>query len=203
METQLDTPSATVSKVPTLEQLAGEAQRGSLRALDQLLSSDQDARRRWLDRRQPALPAPNWWLHLLLLIDEPCEHRPAQRAAWAQLTIWLLDQARERSALGQGEVAERMAYHVSQLRDARMAAPFLPSADTVVRACLDAIPVSLDEVAVLTDQQNLYTLQRQEMLDSRRAKNLVNAAERHLADLDDPDLAHRLRAWLAIKPRLV
>lgn len=41
------------------------------------------------------------------------------------------------------------------------------------------------------------------MLDSRRAKNLLNAAERHQADLDDPDLAGRLRAWLAIKPRLV
>ena len=41
METQLDMPYATVPKVPTLEQLAGEAQRGSLRALDQLLSSVQ------------------------------------------------------------------------------------------------------------------------------------------------------------------
>jgi hypothetical protein len=73
----------------------------------------------------------------------------------------------------------------------------------VVRACLDAIPVSLDHVAVLTDRQNLHALERQEMLDSRRAKNLLNAAERHLADLDDPDLANRLREWIAIKPRLV
>jgi hypothetical protein len=41
------------------------------------------------------------------------------------------------------------------------------------------------------------------MLDSRRAKNLINAAERHLTDLDDPVLVDRLRAWLAIKPCLV
>jgi hypothetical protein len=171
--------------------------------LNQLLRSDEDAHRRWLDRRQPAPPAPNWWLYLLLLIDERWEIRPAERAAWAQLKIWLLDQARGRSALGQGEVAERMAYYVSQMRDAGMAASILPSADTVVRACLDAIPVSLDQVAVLTDRQSLYALERQAMLDSRRAKNLVNAAERHLADLDDPGLAYQLRAWLAIKPRLV
>ena len=89
------------------------------------------------------------------------------------------------------------------MRDTGMAASTLPSADTVVRACLDAIPVSLDHVAVLTDRQNLHALDRQEMLESRRAKNLLNAAELHQADLDDPDLADRLRAWLAIKPRLV
>jgi len=170
--------------------------------LDQLLRSDENARSRWLDRRCQLAPGANWWLHLLLLIDERWEHRPAERAAWAQLKIWLLGQARERSALGQSAVAERMAYYVSQMRGAGIAASILPSADIVVRACLEAIPVSLDQVA-LTDQQNLRALGRQEMLHSRRAKNLLNAAERHLADLDDPDLALRLRAWLAIKPRLV
>jgi RNA polymerase sigma factor (sigma-70 family) len=41
VDTQLDIPSATTATLPTLEQLAGEAQRGSLRALDQLLSSVQ------------------------------------------------------------------------------------------------------------------------------------------------------------------
>jgi hypothetical protein len=164
---------------------------------------DEDARRRWLDDRQPALSAPSWWLHLLLLIDERWENQPAEREAWAQLKIWLLDQARGPSALGKGEVAERMAYYVSQMRVAGMAASILPSAESVVRACLDAIPVSLSQVAVLTDQKDLYALEPQAMLDSRRAKNLVNAAEGHLADLDDPALARQLRTWLAIKPRLV
>jgi hypothetical protein len=89
------------------------------------------------------------------------------------------------------------------MRDAGMAASSLPSADTVVRACLDAIPVSLDQVAVVTDRRNLHPLERQEMLDSRRARNLLNAAERHQADFDETDLANRLRAWLAIEPCLV
>jgi hypothetical protein len=87
-----------------------------------------------------------------------------------------------------------MAYYVSQMRGAGMPAAILPSADTVVRECLDAIPVSVDQVAMLDDRRDLSMLTRQEMRDSRRAKNLANAAEGHLADLDDPDLARRLRA---------
>jgi hypothetical protein len=137
------------------------------------------------------------------VLDERWQNRPAERAAWARLTIWLLEQAREPSALGPDEAAQRMAYYVAQMRDAGMAASILPSADTVVRACLDAIPVSLDEVAVLPDRQSLHDLDRPAMLDSRRARNLLNAAERHLTGLDDPALADRLRAWLAIKPHLV
>ncbi|GAA2717069.1 hypothetical protein [Actinoplanes palleronii] len=171
--------------------------------LDQLLRSDEDTRRRWLDDRQPVPPEPNWWLHLLLVVDGRGDRRPAERPAWAQLKIWLLGQAGRRSALDQVEVAERTAYYVAQMRSAGMAASSLPSADTVVRACLDAIPVAIDHVAVLTDRRNLYALERQEMIDSRHARHLLNAAERHQDDLDDPALADRLHAWLAIKPRLV
>ena len=80
-----------------------------------------------------------------------------------------------RSALDPGEVAERTAYYVARMRDAGMAASGLPSADTVVRACLDAIPVALDHVVVLTDRQNQHALERQEVLDSRRARNLLIA----------------------------
>ena len=156
--------------------------------LDQLLRAGEDARRQWLDHRQPTRPSANWWLHLLLLTDERWEHRPTERPAWTQLKIWLLDQAGQRSALNQREVAERMAYYVAQMRDAGMPASSLPSADTVVRACLDAIPVSVDHAAVPNDRQNLHVLERQEMLDSRHAKSLLNAAERHQTELDDPDL---------------
>jgi hypothetical protein len=63
--------------------------------------------------------------------------------------------------------------------------------------------VSLEHVAVLTDRQNLHALERQALLDSRRAKNLLSAAALHQTDLADQALADRLRAWLAIKPRLV
>jgi hypothetical protein len=177
------------------EMVAGEE-------LDQLLRSDEDARRQWLDHRQPAPSEVNWWLHLLLLIDKRWDRRPSERAAWTRLTIWLLGQA-GRSVLGQGEAAERTAYYVAQMRDAGIAASSLPSADDVVRACLDAMPVSLDYVAVLTDRRDLHMLERQEMLDSRRARKLLNAAERHQANLGDQDLTERLRAWLTIKPRLV
>ncbi len=169
--------------------------------LDRLLQSDEDARRRWLDRHQAVGEEPNWWLHLLLLIDERWENRAAERAAWTQLKIWVLAQARP--ALGQGEVAERMAYFVSQMRDAGMAEPALPSADTVVRACLDAIAAPINQIALLTDRKNIRALERRDLLDSRRARNLINAAEPHLPDLNDPALSYRLRAWLAIKPRLV
>lgn len=91
---------------------------------------------------------------------------------------------------------------MSQVRDAGMAPAILPSADTVVRDCLAAIPVSADQVAVLSDHRRLHTLGHREMLESRRAKNLINAAERHLNDIEDPDFGRRLREWLAIKPRL-
>src|SRR4051812_4716100 len=64
--------------------------------LDHLLRSDEDARRRWLDHRQPTLSEANWWLYLLVLIDERWEHRPTERPAWAQLKIWPLDQAGRR-----------------------------------------------------------------------------------------------------------
>ena len=153
------------------------------------------------NRRQAVGEVSNWWLHLLLLIDERWENRATERAAWTQLKIWVLVQARP--ALGQGEVAERMAYFVSQIRDAGMAESALPSADTVVRACLDAIAVPIDQVALLTDRKSTPALERQALLDSRRARSLINAAELHLADLNDPALSHELRARLAIKPRLV
>ena len=168
-----------------------------------MLRSDEDARLRWLDDHQPAPPAVNWWLYLLLLIDGRREGRPAEQVMCSQLKIWLLGQARERSVLSRGEVAERMAYLVAQVRDAGMAVPDVPSSDAVVRKCVDAIPVSLDQVALRTDREGLSKLTPQERRDSRRARNLLNAAERHLAYLDDPEPARELRAWLAIKPRLV
>ncbi|MFD1370527.1 hypothetical protein [Actinoplanes sichuanensis] len=170
--------------------------------LDRLLVSPEDARRRWLDQHQPALPEANWWLHLLLLVEARWDDRPAERPEWTRLTIWLLAEA-GRSGLGEREAAERTAYYVAQMRDAGMPASSLPTADAVVRACLDAIPVALDKVAVLDSPQDLATLQIQEMRDSRHARGLLNAAEPHLPDLDDQDLADRLRAWLAVKPRLV
>jgi hypothetical protein len=56
--------------------------------IDQLLvRRGEDARRRWLNRRQAESQEPSWWLHLLLMIDERWELRPAERATWAQLKV--------------------------------------------------------------------------------------------------------------------
>jgi hypothetical protein len=171
--------------------------------LDELLALNDGTREQRLDLRQQALPEANWWLHLLTLLDQRCAHQSAKLVAWAQLKIWLLAQARERSPLSRDDVAERVAYFVWQMRGAGIEAALLPSADTVVRECLDAIPVALEQVATLTDRASLLVLGHQEMLDSRRAKNLINAAGPHLNELEDPDLAHRLCDWLAIKQFLV
>jgi hypothetical protein len=79
----------------------------------------------------------------------------------------------------------------------------LPSADEVVRACLDAIPVGLNEVAGLDDRRDLSRLDTTQMRQSRQAKTLVSAAQWHLDDVQDAHLAARLRERIDIKPRLV
>jgi hypothetical protein len=79
----------------------------------------------------------------------------------------------------------------------------LPSADEVVRACLQAIPIGVEEVALLDDDRDLRRLDLMQMRQSRRAKNLVNAAQWHRDHVRDGDLADQLRRWTAVKPRLV
>jgi hypothetical protein len=79
----------------------------------------------------------------------------------------------------------------------------LPSADDIVRACLDALPVPLNEVAMLADRRDLSGLDRTQMRQSRQAKNLVGAAQWHLDDVQNARLASQLREWIDVKPRLV
>mgnify|MGYP006209242703 CR=1 FL=1 len=83
----------------------------------EILRSDEGERRRWLDHRQPTRPEANWWLYLLLLIDERWKHRPAERPAHeeeeerrAQLTFQLIDVTPQRrlgqaAQLGRGREA--------------------------------------------------------------------------------------------------
>ena len=158
----------------------------------------------WLDRRQPPPDERvNWWLYLLLVIDAQLGDRPAARPDWVALKLWLLRQAHTRVIFTRVESAMRMAYFVAELRRAGHELPVVPSADEVVRACLDAIPVGLDKVALLDHRRDLRRLDRKQMLHSRQAKNLVSAAEWHLDQLQDYALADRLWQWLAIKPRLL
>jgi hypothetical protein len=79
----------------------------------------------------------------------------------------------------------------------------LPSADEVVRACLHAIAVAVEQVALLDDDRDLHRLDLTQMRQSRQAKNLVNAAQWHRDHIHDEHLADQLRRWIAVKPRLV
>jgi hypothetical protein len=161
----------------------------------------------WLDHRQPA-PADrvNWWLYLLLVIDGKLHRHPGRSLEWMRLRHWLVEEARRRGVFNAAEAAEKQAYFLLAMRRAGAegpAAALLPPADVVVRDCLAAIPVSLDDVATLDESGDLYRLDIEQMRQSRRARILVTAAAYHLDQLHDQDLADRLRAWLALHPHLV
>lgn len=165
--------------------------------IDQLPRLDDSGRRQWLDRHRPEPSDASWWLNLLARVDHRWAERPTERAAWVELTLWLLDQIAERAVLSRSDVAERRAYFISRMRRAGIASTVLPSPDAVVRECLNAIPVTVAD-AVLADRRDQPT-----MLASRQARNLVTAAEHHLDGIKDPDLARCLREWLTAKPHLV
>lgn len=169
-----------------------------------LLHLDERRRRQWLDRRQPApRERVNWWLYLLLVIDQQLHDQSGRRADWAELKLWLLRQGRARAVFSEAESAEKLAYFAAEMRRAGVELAVLPSADDIVRACLDAIPVGLNEVATLADRRDLGGLDRTQMRHCRQAKNLVSAAQRHLDEVHDRHLAAQLREWIDIKPRPV
>ncbi|MEV0431446.1 hypothetical protein [Micromonospora sp. NPDC050495] len=169
-----------------------------------LLRLDEDQRRQWLDRRQPGpRERVNWWLYLLLVIDQQLRDQSGWRAEWAELKLWLLWQGRARAVFSEAESAEKLAYFAADLRRSGIGLAVLPSADYIVRACLDAIPVGLNEAATLADRRELGGLDRTQMRHTRQAKNLVSAAQWHLDAVLDTHLAAQLREWIDIKPRLV
>lgn len=169
-----------------------------------LLQLDEQQRWQWLDRRQPAPPdRANWWLYLLLVIDQHLGDQSRRRAGWAELKLWLLRQGRARAVFSEAASAEKLAYFAGDMRRAGVELAVLPSADDIVRACLDALPVGLHEVAILDDQRDLSGLDRTQMRHSRQAKNLVSAAQSHLDGVQDARLAAQLREWIDIRSRLV
>jgi hypothetical protein len=177
----------------------GSASRIPLLAGDRL----QHQRRQWLDRRQPAPDERvNWWLYLLLVIDQQLRDQSGRRTDWAELKLWLLRQGQAQAVFNEADSAEKLAYFTSDIRRAGVELAVLPSADDIVRACLDTIPIGLNEVATLPDRRNLGGLDRTQTRHSRQAKNLVSAAQRHLDQVQDEHLAAQLRARIAIKPHL-
>jgi hypothetical protein len=183
-----------------------QAVKDGLTHLLRLGDAGRDAdRTAWLDRRQPPPgDRANWWLYLFLVIDGQLAGRLDRRPAWVALKLWLLHQASTRAIFTPAECAMKMAYFVADIRRMDPAlAEALPSAADVVSGCLDALPVGLDDVALLDDRRDLRRLDLTRMRHSRQARSLVSAAEWHLGYLHDEQLADRLRQWLTIKPRLV
>jgi hypothetical protein len=121
-----------------------------------LLQLDEQQRWQWLDRRQPApQDRASWWLSLLLVIDQHLGDQSGRREDWVELKLWLLRQGRVRAVFTEAESAEKLAYFAGDMRRSGVESVVLPSADDIVRACLDALPVGLNEVAMLDDRRDL------------------------------------------------
>jgi hypothetical protein len=172
--------------------------------LEHLLRLDDSRRRAWLDRSQPG-PAMrvNWWLYLMVVIDGRLRDQPASRPGWIDLRVWLMREAVARGVFTPARYAGDMASFALTMRRARAASPSLPSADDVVRGCLEAIPVPPEQAVGRDDDGNLLTFDRAVLTPSRQARHLVNAAQWHLDALTDQELAGRLIDWMVIRHLLV
>ena len=96
----------------------------------------------------------------------------------------------------EAESAKKLAYFALDMRRTGVQSAVLPSADHIVQACLDALPVGLHEVATIADPRDLRVLDRTQMLHSSQAKELVSAAQWHLDGVQDELLASQLRDWI-------
>jgi hypothetical protein len=184
---------------------AMSARRQSVRdGLEHLLRLPGDEREAWLDRRQPpALDRVNWWLSLLAGIDARIRDRPAPDPGWASLRLWLAARGHARGVLGTVRYTEDLAYFTARMRQAGAALACLPSPDDIARACLAAIPVTIEEAAVRDGTGSLTTRDRDRLLRSREAKRLISAAHWHLDDaVSDHELVRQVRQWEQAKPRL-
>ncbi|NUT34722.1 MAG: hypothetical protein HOV79_16810 [Hamadaea sp.] len=171
--------------------------------LEHLAQLDDGGRRQWLERRLRDGGA-NEVLNLYLRLDERRDQSGEDARVWVDLRLWLLRTAPELDVLSAREYAIDLAYYVLATRDkVPEAATGLPSSDEVVSLLLTALPVSVDDVAVIDDVAELRQLSLDRMRSSRFAKNIVRAAEYHLPHLEDADLVERLKEWLVIAPRLV
>jgi hypothetical protein len=169
-----------------------------------LFRLDTASREEWLDRHQPASgERVNWWLYLLLVIGSQIAGQPAQHREWVQLSLWLLDTGRVRGVLTDAHYAEKRAYFALDMRRTAAIDADLPSADDIVRACLQAIQLTPEHAAVCQAGQDLASIDPGLIRASREAKNLVSAAQWHLDLVADEQLAGQLRDWIRVKPRLV
>jgi hypothetical protein len=169
-----------------------------------LLRLDPASREEWLDRHQPAPEERvNWWLYMLLGIGFQIADQPAQHREWVQLSVWLLDAGHIRGVLTDAHGAEKLAYFALDMRRKAAIDADLPSADDIVRSCLQAIQLTPEQAAIRQAGQDLANVPLDLVKGSRQAKNLVSAAQWHLDLVADEQLAGQVRDWITVKPRLV
>ena len=164
-----------------------------------------DERARWAERRQPEPgERTNWWLGLFENCLVRIRGRADARAEWAQLALWVIRHSEASGAFTRVEAAQRLARLVAELRMRAITdelAGILPSADEVVRACLDALPATRTAVPT-RDNTALAPENLDAMRISRQAKNLLNAALPHLDHVQDAALRTELQEWADIRTRL-
>ena len=166
-------------------------------SLRHLLGIPDKDRRRWVERRMPEPPElADWWGSL----RRECSHQldlaaPGERDAWVRLRLWLELHAAVSGAFDRADSAMNLAYVVDQLK-----APE-PTADEVVRGCLDALPVARADVPT-RDNTALARQNLDAMRISRGAKDLVDAALLCRDRVQDPELRAELAAWVQLLDRL-
>ena len=172
--------------------------------LAHLLRLDPARREEWLDRHQPAPEERvNWWLYLLLGIGFQIAGQPAQHREWVQLSLWLMDAGHVRGVLTDAHYAEKRAYFALEMRRKAAIDADLPSADDIVRACLQAIQLTPEAAAIRKAGLDPASVPLALLKGSRQAKILVSVAQCHLDLVADEQLAGQLRDWIGVKPHLV
>ncbi len=148
--------------------------------------------------------AADWWLTLSCLCEVQVRDRAGTRAEWARLLFWLIRCGEETGDLDRAETAERLARKATELRVRGLAdevAETLPTADDLVRGCLEAMPASPADVPT-RDTVELARENIAAMRTSRLARNLLAAALPHLERVRDPALRTELTEWAGIARRL-
>ena len=183
----------------------GQNRRSTLDHVDHLRELSECARLDWLARRRPsaAEEQANWWLYHVEMAKFRISAQPEDRGTWISLTLWLIEQGERHGVFTALDTVQRRAWFVSELHHRYAPLPAdvsIPDGDTLVGACLAVIPGTQDDLPRRID---LHSLSRSEMLRSRRAGNLIRAAEQHRDRIHDPQLAAELAQWTALRPELV
>ena len=162
---------------------SSRAERDHIRHL--LHASDED-RLRWIERNQPdGSERPAWWTSKLVTIGGMVSATPDKQLPWAHLLLWMIRQSNELEVFDHTQHTEHMATLAANLRrhlEPDELADLLPSPDTVVNACLEA----LSEAGPL---------------DSHRVRHLLNSCAPLRHQLRDEHLRHELDRLLTLTHR--